>query len=57
MSRRWNDSLPKDDDGQFPPCAHESGCDEPVAVDDQGFRYPLCPQHLLDVSEPEVRSA
>ena len=57
MSRRWDDSLPRDDDGVFPPCAHPAGCDEPVAVDDQQFRYAFCPQHLLDVTEPEPRSA
>ena len=58
MNRRWDDSLPKDDDGAFPPCAFEAGgecCDEPVAVDAAGFRYAFCPHHLLTASE--VRSA
>ena len=49
MNRRWDDTfLP--DDGMAPPCRW---CDEPAAEDDDGFVYVDCPQHLLEVSEPE----
>lgn len=59
MNRCWDDSLPKDDDGVFPPCQYvadgwDQPCGDPVAVDDSGFTYVHCPAHLLAVSEPEV---
>ena len=57
MNRRWNDTQPQDEDGVFPPCPYmeddwDQVCGDPVAVDEAGFTYTVCPAHLLVVSEP-----
>ena len=41
-----------DDEALQPPCVD---CDEPVAVDEDGFSYDRCSAHLLAVSEPFER--